>query len=82
VSPFQSCVGVPRESAVQVEPKVKWEWECCRQESDMRTIGFIHLVSQSPAPAMITGEVVLKELKNGFRVRITGEDTSIINKRG
>jgi hypothetical protein len=70
-------VGVPRESAVQVEPKVtnmlrrgngnvieedRRAGPTTEREGNVGTLSSVHLDAPSPAPALHTGEVVLKDL--------------------
>jgi hypothetical protein len=88
-------VGVPRESSVQVQPKVAnivWSGDRNVVKEDRRaglttecggevgTLGPIHLNSPMPAPALNGGKVVLKGLGNGVWVRVTSEDASIVSK--
>jgi hypothetical protein len=49
-------------------------------ECDVSTLGSIHLDTPSPTPALDTGEMVLKDLRSGVRIRVTGENTSVISK--
>jgi hypothetical protein len=94
---FQFCVGVPCESALQVEPEVvnilrrgngndieedRMAGPTTERECDTGTLGSFHLEAPLPAPALDTGEVVQKDLRSGVRVRVTGEDTSVVSKRG
>jgi hypothetical protein len=51
------------------------------REGYMGSLGSIHLDTPSPTPALDTGEMVLKDLRNGVRIRVTGEDTSVVSKR-
>jgi hypothetical protein len=50
-------------------------------EGHVGTLGSIHLDTPSPTPALDTGEMVLKDLRSGVRIRVTGEDTSVVSKR-
>jgi hypothetical protein len=71
--PFESCVGVPRESAMQVEPKVanmlrrgnrtviEEDWSAgptTEREGHVGTLGFIHLDTPSPTPATVKNKYV------------------------
>jgi hypothetical protein len=51
-------------------------------EGDVGTLGSIHLDTPSPTPTLDTREVVLKDLRSGVRIRVPGEDTSVVSKRG
>jgi hypothetical protein len=51
-------------------------------EGHVGTLGSIHLDTPSPTPALDTGKMVLKDLRTGLRIRVTGEDTSVVSKRG
>jgi hypothetical protein len=70
-------VGVPRESTVQVEPKVvnilrrgnrnvikedRRAGPTTEREGHVGTLGSIHLDTPSPTPALDTREMVLKDL--------------------
>jgi hypothetical protein len=52
------------------------------REGHVGTLGSIHLDTLSPAPALDTKEMVLKDFKSGVSIRVTGEDTSFMSKRG
>jgi hypothetical protein len=51
-------------------------------EGHVGTLGSIHLDTPSPTLALDTREIVLKDLKGGVRIRVPGEDTSAVSKRG
>ena len=63
----------------KVDRRARLTTEC---EGDVSTLGSIYLDTPSPEPALDTGEVGLKGAGNGVRIRVTGEDTGVISKRG
>jgi hypothetical protein len=90
-------VEVPRESPVQVEPKVanilrrrngnvieedRRAGPTTKREGHVGTLGSIHLVMPLPTRALDTGEMVLKDLRRGVRIRFTSKGTSVVMKRG
>jgi hypothetical protein len=50
-------------------------------EGHVGTLDSTHLDTSLPTPALDTGEMVLKDLRSGVRIGVTGEDTSVVSKR-
>jgi hypothetical protein len=50
-------------------------------EGHVETLGSIHLDTPSLTPALDTREMLLKDLRSCVRIRVTGEDTSVVSKR-
>jgi hypothetical protein len=51
-------------------------------EGHVGTVGYIHLDTPLPTPALDTGEVVLKVWRSGVRIRVTGEETIVVSTSG
>jgi hypothetical protein len=83
--------------AIQVEPKVanmlrrgngnvikehRRAGPTTECEGHVGTLGSIHLDTPLPTSDLDTGEMVLKDLRSCVRIRVSGEDKSVVSKRG